>query len=365
MCVRAGRYRVVAVLALWAAYPNAGPTAKAEETRAKFEPADGRVLQGWGQHISLYEREAVPYIRATGRECVIISDYVDLLVLGEITPDTLAYVRQKRPKLAESWGDDEVRRFLQSFLTTPARFADFRKRTQKRYIPLFGVFWHRSSDKRIAEGRHDSEIRAMAVQVKQCGFPVFLRPGFEFGPYGYLERKGQTSREHYAKMFRRFVDVFRNEGVKNVAFVWNTVGVEAYDYWMDYYPGDEYVDWWGVNLFSRRQIQGSGRFLEEAKKHGKPVMICESAPAFEGGTRNDRSIDRFFAPYFQLIERHSHIKAFVYINIDWAAQKGSPFAHWPDSRIQSNPNVLDFYKTALLDKRFIHLSEPSLGGIRE
>ena len=94
-------------------------------------------------------------------------------------------------------------------------------------------------------------------------------------------------------------------------------------------------------------------------------MICESAPAFEGGTGNDRSIERFFVPYFELLEQHGHIKAFVYINIDWAAQKGSPFARWPDSRIQSNPNVLDFYKTALLDKRFIHLPEPSPQGIRE
>ena len=151
MCVRAENLLVAVVLALCTAYGNAGPPAKVEEPRAKFEPPDGRVLHGWGQHISLYEREAVPYIRATGRRCVIVSDYVDLLVLEKITPDTLAYVRQKHPKLAEGREDDEVRRILQSFLTTPARFADFRKRTRKPYIPLFGVCWHRSSDKRIAE----------------------------------------------------------------------------------------------------------------------------------------------------------------------------------------------------------------------
>ena len=351
--IRPGLPRLLA-LALLAA-PGVGEAVEAERPRAKFEPPNGRVLHGWGQHISLYEKEAAPYISAVGKDCAIISDYVDLLLIEGITQETIAYVKLAHPKLAEGRDDEQIRRIVQSFLTTPVQFADFRKRTGKPYVPLLGVFWHRSNDSNIAVGKHDQQIKLLANQVKQCGFPVFLRPGFEFGPYGYTERRGQTSREHYAKMFRRFVEVFRGERVKNAAFVWNTVGVEAYDYWMDYYPGDEYVDWWGINLFSRRQILGSGRFLAEASKHGKPVMICESAPAFERGTGDDGSVEKFFAPYFALIEQHSHIKAFVYINIDWAAQEGSPFAHWPDSRVQSNPKVVDFYRRTLAHGRFMHL----------
>lgn len=326
-----------------------------EKTRAKFEPPDGRVLHGWGQHIYLYESEAVPYMRALGKECVIISDYMELTLMSGITQEMIALAKRVFPKLVEGMTDGMIKQLIQAYNTTPARFAEFRKRSGKQYIPLIGISWRQTNDKNIAEGQHDEQIQALAAQVKKCDFPVFLRPGFEFGPYGYMEKLSLTSREHYAKMFRHFVEIFRSEGVQNAAFVWNTVGVEAYDYWMDYYPGDEYVDWWGVNLFSRGQIVRGDRFLQEAKKRGKPVMICESAPAFEGGTQSEQVIDRFFAPYFELIERHSHIKAFVYINIDWAAQKGAPFAHWPDSRIQSNPKVLEFYKSALSNDRFIHL----------
>ena len=197
----------------------------------------------------------------------------------------------------------------------------------------------------------------LADQVKSCGFPVFLRPGSEVGPYGYNENKKQTSREYFAKSFRHIVNIFRERKVDNVAFVWCTVGVESYDYWLDYYAGDDYVDWWGINFFGEKQIKGCERYMEEARKRNKPVIICESAPAFEGGTVSGTSIERFFKPFFGMFNEYGHIKAFVYINIDWSADTVSPFSHWPDSRIQSNPEVLSYYKAALSDSRFIHLKD--------
>ncbi|MEA1996362.1 MAG: glycosyl hydrolase [Gemmatimonadota bacterium] len=329
----------------------------AGEARSKFEPPEGRVLHGWGQHTILYQKETLPYIESCGRYCALISLYTDLSIVNGAGPELIFYAKEKNPKFVEGLDDAEIKMFIENYFPTPAQFGAFRKITGKNYIPLIAVSWHRSNDRNISEGMHDREIETLAEQVKSCGFPVFLRPGSECGPYGYNDKTGQTSREYYAKMFRRFVDIFRKKGVENASFVWCTVGVEAYDYWMDYYAGDDYVDWWGVNLFSRNQITGCGSFLEEAKKHGKPVMICESAPAFEGGTLSDNSIDSFFKPFFELFDRHGHIKAFVYINIDWAAEKGSPFAHWPDSRIQSNPKAAGFYRAAISHPRFVHLGD--------
>jgi len=297
-----------------------------EEGRAKLEPADGRVLHGWGQHTILYEKEALPYIEACGQDCAVVSVYLDLALVDGASDELVQYVKEKEPAFLEEFGDDteKIRGVLEEYFPSPARFAAFRKRTGKEYIPLMAVMWHRTNDKNIAEGKHDREIESLAEQVKSCGFPVFLRPGSECGPFGYNDKIGQTSREHYAEMFRRFVRIFREKEVDNAAFVWCTVGVESYDYWMEYYAGDEFVDWWGINYFSRRQITGSKRFLEEAKKRKKPVMICESAPAFEGGTVSKNSIERFFKPYFDVFDEHANVKAFVYINLDCPFPPTSP-----------------------------------------
>jgi len=334
----------------------------ATEKHAKFEPPDGRVLHGWGQHTILYEKEALPYILAAHHDCAIISVYFDLALVNGVTPDILARVETKHPEFIERFNGDTQRigAFIEEYFPSPSRFASFRQRTRKNYIPLIAVSWHGLNDKDIAEGKHDKEITQLADQVKACNFPVFVRPGSEVGPYGYNETLKQTSREHFAKMFRHCVDVFRKRQVDNAAFVWCTVGVESYDYWMDYYAGDDYVDWWGINYFRRTQIVGSEAYLEEAKKRNKPVMICESAPALpisNKGTASAESIDDFFIPYFGILDKHKHIKAFVYINIEWSAEAGSPFAHWPDSRIQSNGKVADFYSSALSDRKFVHLAD--------
>ena len=334
----------------------------AAEKRAKFEPPDGRVLHGWGQHTIRYEKEALPYIMAANHDCAIISVYFDLALVNGATPEIIDLVEETRPEFIERFNGDRKRiaAFIEEHFPSPSQFASFRQRTRKNYIPLIAVSWHGLNDKDIAEGKHDKEITQLADQVKACNFPVFVRPGSEVGPYGYNESRHQTSREHFAKMFRHFVDIFRERQVDNAAFVWCTVGVESYDYWMDYYAGDDYVDWWGINYFRKTQIIGSKAYLEEAEKRNKPVMICESAPALpisNKGTASAKSIDDFFIPYFDMLDANTHIKAFVYINVEWSAEAGSPFAHWPDSRIQSNAKVADFYRSALSDRKFVHLDD--------
>jgi len=320
-----------------------------------------QVLHGWGQHLA-FEGELRSYVAAVGHEPAIVSDYMDLLLVDGPTPEWEQECRRRLER-----GDDalakglqftgQIAQLVESLNTTPARFAEFRTRTRKAYLPLIGVMWWGSNDEAIAAGRHDREICRLAGQVKACGFTVYLRPGFEFGPYGCMEAMtGMVSRKHYVAMFRRFARFFREQGAGNVQWVWNAVGVESFDYWMDYYPGDECVDWFGINLFSRRQIDGSGRFLEEAARRGKPVMICESAPALEGGTSHPDVRERFFVPYFRLIADHAQIQAFVYINMDWSALPGGPFQDWPDSRVQSSPAALEAYRQALAGPLFVHMA---------
>lgn len=75
--------------------------------------------------------------------------------------------------------------------------------------------------------------------------------GFEFnGPWnGYNQGL-------YPIAFRRFVDLLREEGAHNIVTIWcyepnspgdfDAVGPDGEPLW---YPGDEYVDWFGLDLF--------------------------------------------------------------------------------------------------------------------
>jgi hypothetical protein len=70
---------------------------------------------------------------------------------------------------------------------------------------------------KVGNGQYDDKIRRLARAYKNLKQDIFLRIGYEFnGPWnGY----NPTA---YINAYRRVVDIFRAEGVTNVAFVWNS-----------------------------------------------------------------------------------------------------------------------------------------------
>ena len=302
-----------------------GPGAAPRRLPARFEPPDGRVIHGWGQNYNIlldrYSSEAVPYITACGAEFVLFSDYYDIsLPPSECTPTAHA--------IHTAYGNP--------------------------YVPLIGICWlaEPTDDGKVAAGLHDGAILKLAQDCRRVDGPVFIRPGFEFGPYGC--QSGVTSPEHFADAWVHIHELFEKAGVTNVAWVWNTVGVESWNGYMDYYPGDAYVDWWGVNIFTYGQLNCHA-FIEKAAQHGKPVMIPESCPSLSGGgTAHDPQWELYFTPYFALFQAHPNLKAFVYLNLDWTQD---PFWNWPDTRIQINEYIRGHYETEMTSPRYIHMDE--------
>jgi hypothetical protein len=94
----------------------------------------------------------------------------------------------------------------------------------------------------IAKGTWDKQLRAEAKLVKAFGKPMMVTFQSEpeltrVRPYG--------SAAQYVAAWRHIFDVFRFEGVKNVAWVWDVTGDvtdhgAAYPSW---YPGDFFVNW--------------------------------------------------------------------------------------------------------------------------
>jgi Glycosyl hydrolase family 26 len=121
-------------------------------------------------------------------------------------------------------------------------------------IPL--VTWQGADPDRIARGSLDRVIRDRARRVRAFGAPIFVRFAAEMNGLWSPMNASRTQRDpsRYVAAWRHVVDVFRDAGASNAVFVWcpNAVDDPAADWnhWTNYYPGDGYVDWVGIDGYN-------------------------------------------------------------------------------------------------------------------
>ena len=212
-------------------------------------------------------------------------------------------------------------------------------------------------DKAVAAGDYDEELEAFYKALLLLNRPSFTRIGYEFeGAWnGY-------SPESYRAVFIRIATDFKTKNIPS-ATVWCSGGGSAnfmaISKLMEFYPGDEYVDWWGVDIFSPEEFTNKGleTFFAKANAHRKPVMIGESTPREVGVLDGEQSWDNWFAPYFKMVADQPGVKAICYINWDWAYwsdKLGFQWHHWGDARIEQNEVVLKRYQDAINNELFVH-----------
>lgn len=197
-------------------------------------------------------------------------------------------------------------------------------------------------DVAVAKGVYDAQIDAFCDAIETIGYPAYVRIGYEFEG----EWNGYSS-EGYRQAFIHVTNAMRDRKL-NIATVWCSSGASAGEVdmkrLMPYYPGDEWVDWWGIDTFEASELLADSTriFCETAREHGKPVMIGESTPRYVGVLDGQASWDTWFAPYFELIRRQPEIKLFSYINWDWVYWSdtlGFEWHDWKDARLQLNELV--------------------------
>lgn len=194
--------------------------------------------------------------------------------------------------------------------------------------------------KNTANGVYDSVLKQYSDWLKTVDRPVYLRIGYEFdGPHNELEP------EEYVKAYRYIVDYLRLEGIDNVAYVWHSYASTPYKNYAlsDWYPGDDYVDWIGISIFShaysRAGINAEGNaVLDFAKQHKKPVMIAETNPVFGIGKKGSKVWDSWFVNFFSLVYE-KNIKAICFINEDWTRINIEGLSEWKDARLYNNEQV--------------------------
>ena len=196
----------------------------------------------------------------------------------------------------------------------------------------------------IVDGRHDRYIRQSAEAAAAWGKPIMLRFAQEMNGTWYPWGRGvdgNTARE-YREAWHHIFWVFRNHGAGNVRWIWSPNEDAGGGHPLAiFYPGDEFVDWVGIDGFcwggsvgwpSFTSIFGS-TYDRILKITSKPIMIAETAAGEEGGDKAEwitSALERE-APRFE------NVRALVWFNDE------DPRA---DFRVNSSPASLRAFRAA-------------------
>ena len=234
----------------------------------------------------------------------------------------------------------------------------------------------------VAGGTHDAYIRAFAQQAKAWGKPFFLKLNWEMNGYWnwpWMEGKinGTTIPNgnqpgDFARSWRHIHDVFDQQGVTNVTWVWCPNVADGWDApFSQVYPGDAYVDWTclhGYNWGNRYNPPGWQTFTQvfnssfNANSYqqvvglapAKPMMLGEwaSTELGDGGTAKANWITDALST--QIPNNFPQVRAFVWYSVN----DGEP---WP---IDSSTPSQTAFRNALSSSFYTANTFAALPGIK-
>jgi hypothetical protein len=173
----------------------------------------------------------------------------------------------------------------------------------------------------LAAGDGDSRWRNWAQGAKQWGKPVILRWGWE-APIQPWARDATAYKAAWSRMWHI---VKADVGATNVQLAFTPVyGDTGWGSYRDYFPGDRYVDWVGVDDY-----QPPAKGFEDTFKSaydwfsehapGKPFMVAEWGMKREpdtGGPPYDDVSSDWYGRTLEAAKTHPNIKAYVLYDND-------------------------------------------------
>ncbi|NLK52475.1 MAG: hypothetical protein GX295_08540 [Syntrophomonadaceae bacterium] len=214
--------------------------------------------------------------------------------------------------------------------------------------------------------------RQFIRELGKLNIPVFLRFGGEMNG-DWTQWSGNS--ELYKEKFRLIASLVQ-EGAPNVAMVWspNYVPENEID---TYYPGDQWVDWVGINAYSDYYFRGDPyadtyatiqnyqgheanpmtkfKAIYQRYSSRKPIMICETGIAWANlqpyqdvSAWGAYNLKRFYG-YLPLV--YPRIKAVFYFNNDLSeALPGVERSHY---RISQNSRMLEAFQEATISPWYL------------
>jgi hypothetical protein len=183
-------------------------------------------------------------------------------------------------------------------LLTPPEIANLEARHETPMVTwqLFKTGWTGPPMglREIAEGVYDSSFQEAAELAKELPFEVLLRPGHEMNGNWY-PWAGEP--KAYVAAWRHIVNLFREAGADNVKWVWAPEVNHGNFPFDEYFPGDEYVDYVGLDGYNWGTNKSRGTHWESLSEvfassyrditelSVRPVILSEIGSGEEGGDK--------------------------------------------------------------------------------
>lgn len=167
-------------------------------------------------------------------------------------------------------------------------------------------------------GLNDEVIRENAsVMRNHNNQPILVRFAHEMELVGNYPWSIEDS-ESWIEFYRHFINIFDEEGIKNVLWIWSPAGNEESS---EYYPGDEYVDYVGLTVLGNKdwdlQYGDYVNSFEDlfAEKYNrvaqfeKPVIIAELGVAGETDHKSS-----WLSDAYEVLDDYPLLEGVIYFN---------------------------------------------------
>lgn len=211
---------------------------------------------------------------------------------------------------------------------------------------------------KILGGQFDAYIDRFAHDVKSTGLPIIIRLDQEMNAdyYPWSDTAPYNKRGQFVQVWKHVVDRFRAIGAdKYVIWLWtpNRVDNIPQKQIASFYPGDDYVDWVGVDGYWRNKSVTANFAVTYAKTLGllraltrKSIFIGEVGASETGGKKVV-----WINSFFHDLPLNPDIIGFSWFSLTVAGGTGESTAS-NDWRINSTDSALAAFTAGISDPRY-------------
>lgn len=215
----------------------------------------------------------------------------------------------------------------------------FKENSKMSPVLILGI--DKSLYSRLQEGEFDEGLERIAYFIKSLDQPIYLALGVEVNSPMYKNNPGE-----FVNAYRYCADKIRSFDLPNLSLVWYVGGMnpsyEERDV-MEWYPGDEYVNWLGTSMFkitsphfAEKTIftdSNYDRLLQIARAHQLPIMVVESSASTiikDFDYKKDTLWDFWYKPFISFIEENKEVKAVCHVTQNWVFDE-TIWSRWKDN----------------------------------